>query len=192
MLLAICSAPASCSRLAAAISCTSSAVFCDSNIGGLSSLSISEYLGVRARYLDSTDIGGSSYLAHVGHAAAAIAAGKCNIALVLLAGKAATSLPGQELPESSFEPIYGPTTVAEYALVASRHRYEFGTTAEQLAEIIGFFTLAEGAQAAPSGRKRPAPARIAHLAGKEELKEAPADPSHPVEKDQLDEEFERF
>jgi acetyl-CoA C-acetyltransferase len=111
------------------------AVFCDSNIGGLSSLSVSEYLGVRARYLDSTDLGGSSYLAHVGHAAAAIAAGKCTVALVLLAGKAATPAPAPELPENGFEPIYGPTVVAEYALVAARHRYEFGTTAEQLAEV---------------------------------------------------------
>lgn len=111
------------------------AVFCDSNIGGLSSLTVSEYLGVRARYLDSTDIGGSAYLAHVGHAAAAIAAGKCSAALVLLAGKAGTPVRAPELPENAFEPIYGPTTVAEYALVAARHQYEFGTTAEQLAEI---------------------------------------------------------
>jgi acetyl-CoA C-acetyltransferase len=111
------------------------AVFCDSNIGGLSSLSISEYLGVRSRYMDSTDIGGSSYLSHIGHASAAIAAGKCHVALVMLAGKSGSQVPAPELPESSFESTYGPTVVSEYALVASRHRYEFGTTSEQLAEI---------------------------------------------------------
>ncbi|TLM68461.1 MAG: HAMP domain-containing protein [Deltaproteobacteria bacterium] len=69
---------------------------------------------------------------------------------------------------------------------------ELSGQAEQLAGIIGFFTLAEGAQAAPSGRKRAAAARIAHLAGKEERMEASADPAHPVGKDQLDEEFEQF
>lgn len=111
------------------------AVFCDSNIGGLSSLSISGYLGLRAQYLDSSDLGGSSYLSHVGHAAAAIAAGKCHVALVMLAGKATPPPPGPELPEPSFEFSYGPTVVAEYGLVASRHRYEYGTTAEQLAQI---------------------------------------------------------
>jgi acetyl-CoA C-acetyltransferase len=111
------------------------AVFCDSNIGGLSSLSISEYLGLRSRYMDSTDIGGSSYLSHIGHASAAIAAGKCHVALVMLAGKSGSQVPAPELPESSFESTYGPTVVSEYALVASRHRYEFGTTSEQLAEI---------------------------------------------------------
>jgi acetyl-CoA C-acetyltransferase len=111
------------------------AVFCDSNIGGLSSLSISEYLGLRSRYMDSTDIGGSSYLSHIGHASAAIAAGKCHAALVMLAGKSGSQVPAPELPESGFESTYGPTVVSEYALVASRHRYEFGTTSEQLAEI---------------------------------------------------------
>ena len=40
--------------------------------------------------MDSTDTGGSSYLIHVGHAAEAIAAGKCSIALITLAGKPRT------------------------------------------------------------------------------------------------------
>jgi acetyl-CoA C-acetyltransferase len=111
------------------------AVFCDVTIGGLSALSLSEYLGISPRYVDSSDIGGSSYLSHVGHAAAAIAAGKCSIALVMLAGKSSAPTPAPDLPEPGFESTYGPTVVAEYALVAQRHRHEFGTTAEQLAEI---------------------------------------------------------
>src|ERR1044071_3711289 len=40
--------------------------------------------GVRS--VDSTETGGSSYLVHVAHAAAAIAAGKCRVALITLAG----------------------------------------------------------------------------------------------------------
>ena len=41
---------------------------------------MAEYFGLRLdklSYIDSTEIGGSSPVAHVGHAAAAIAAGKC-------------------------------------------------------------------------------------------------------------------
>src|SRR5437867_768426 len=55
--------------------------FCDSNVG-FGPISMIEYLGLRVSYADCTEIGGSSYVAHVGHAAAAIAAGKCSIALV--------------------------------------------------------------------------------------------------------------
>ena len=40
-----------------------------------------DYLGLKVRHVDSTDTGGSSYLIHVAHAAQAIAAGKCRVAL---------------------------------------------------------------------------------------------------------------
>ena len=66
------------------------AYFCDGEAPGLGPLSMAEYLGLRCRYADSTEIGGSSYLSHVGHAAAAIAAGKCDVALITLAGKPRT------------------------------------------------------------------------------------------------------
>ena len=49
-----------------------------------------DYLGLKVRHFDSTDTGGCSYLVHLGHAAEAIAAGKCSIALVTLAGKPRT------------------------------------------------------------------------------------------------------
>ena len=48
---------------------------------------MADYMNLRLRHVDSTDIGGSSYIAHVAHAAAAIAAGKCNVALITLAGR---------------------------------------------------------------------------------------------------------
>jgi acetyl-CoA C-acetyltransferase len=63
------------------------AYFCDSTAPGFGPVSMAEYLGLAARYVDSTETGGSSSLAHVGHAAAAIAAGKCRVALITLAGK---------------------------------------------------------------------------------------------------------
>ena len=49
-----------------------------------------DYLGLKVRHIDSTDTGGCSYLIHLGHAAEAIAAGKCSIALITLAGKPRT------------------------------------------------------------------------------------------------------
>src|SRR6195952_1043561 len=61
--------------------------FCAGDAPGMGPLSMVDYMNLKVRHIDSTDIGGSSYLAHVGHAAEAIAAGKCSIALITLAGR---------------------------------------------------------------------------------------------------------
>src|ERR671912_2283185 len=45
-------------------------------------LSVGEYLGIRPRYSDATNIGGSSFVSHLLHAAAAIDAGLCEVALI--------------------------------------------------------------------------------------------------------------
>ena len=104
-----------------------------------------EYMGLKPRHVDSTDTGGSSYVLHVGHAAEAIAAGKCKVALITLAGRpraegmATGTVPrsrgGTPTPDEPFEFPYGPTVVNMYAMCAMRHMHEFGTTAEQLAWI---------------------------------------------------------
>jgi acetyl-CoA C-acetyltransferase len=116
--------------------------FVDGMAPGWSPLSMAESLGLdRLTWFESTESGGSSYLMHVGHAAAAIAAGKCSVALITLAGKPRSDRGraggrGPEGPESSFEWLWGVTgPVSQYALVAQRHCYEFGTTSEQLAWI---------------------------------------------------------
>ncbi|MBO0826014.1 MAG: thiolase domain-containing protein, partial [Actinobacteria bacterium] len=63
------------------------AYFCSGDAPGFGPISMADYLGLsRLRYTDSTETGGSSYIAHVGHAAAAIAMGKCTVALITLAG----------------------------------------------------------------------------------------------------------
>jgi acetyl-CoA C-acetyltransferase len=113
---------------------------CAGDAPGLGGISVAEYLGLSVRYIDSTETGGSSYLSHVGHAAAAIAAGKCSVALVTLAGKPRSApqrwSPDPAAPETAFEFSYGLTAqYASYALAASRHMYEFGTTSAQLAEV---------------------------------------------------------
>ncbi|MEM7271838.1 MAG: thiolase domain-containing protein [Actinomycetota bacterium] len=107
---------------------------------GFGPLSMIDYLGLAPTYMDSTEIGGSSYVAHVNHAAAAIAAGKCRVALISLAGKPRTggTQPGARssgAPEADFENLWGNTVVAGYAMAARRHMHEFGTTSEQLAAI---------------------------------------------------------
>lgn len=117
--------------------------FCAGDAPGLGPLSMVDYLGLRVRHVDSTDTGGSSYLVHVSHAAQAIAAGKCDIALVTLAGRprsegSSGTQPrnyGAATPDGPFEYPYGGATANMYAMVAMRHMHEYGTTAEQLAWI---------------------------------------------------------
>jgi acetyl-CoA C-acetyltransferase len=96
-----------------------------------------DYLGLKVRHIDSTDTGGCSYLIHLGHAAEAIAAGKCSIALVTLAGKPRTGpMPARPAgPEADFEAAYGATTHNAYGMCAMRHMHDYGTTSEQLAWI---------------------------------------------------------
>jgi acetyl-CoA C-acetyltransferase len=117
--------------------------FCAGDAPGLGALSMIEYMGIRPRHIDTTETGGSSYLIHVSHAAQAIAAGHCNVALITLAGRprseASSGLQprnfGANIPDQPFEAPFGPLTINSYALVAARHMHEFGTTAEQLAWI---------------------------------------------------------
>ena len=117
--------------------------FCAGDAPGLGPLSMVDYMGLKVRHVDSTDTGGSSYLIHVAHAAQAIAAGKCNIALVTLAGRprsegSSGTQPrswGAAVPDGPFEAPYGIVTTNSYAMVARRHMHEYGTTSEQLAWI---------------------------------------------------------
>ncbi len=119
--------------------------FCAGDAPGLGPLSMADYMGLRnLRHLDSTDVGGSSYVVHAGHAAEAIALGKCNVALITLAGRpradgmATGTRPrnyGADAPDVPFEFIYGPTVVNMYGMAARRHMHEYGTTSEQLAWV---------------------------------------------------------
>src|SRR6202030_2200486 len=96
-----------------------------------------DYLGLKVRHIDSTETGGCSYLIHLAHAAEAIAAGKCSIALITLAGKPRTGVmpPRASGAEADFEAAYGATTHNVYGMCAMRHMHEFGTTSQQLAWI---------------------------------------------------------
>lgn len=117
------------------------AYYCAGDAPGFGGLSMADYLGLNCTEIDSTETGGSSYLVHARHAAASIAAGHIDVALITLAGKPRTggSGPGGSMassaPEASFENLFGLNVIAGYALAAQRHMHEFGTTSEQLAEI---------------------------------------------------------
>ena len=103
-----------------------------------------DYLGLKLRHWDSTDTGGSSYLLQVGHAAEAIALGKCSVALITLAGRPRTegvatgTHPARatvQSAETAFENPYAPATANMYAMCAMRHMHQYGTTSEQLAWV---------------------------------------------------------
>ena len=117
--------------------------FCAGDAPGMGPLSMADYMGLRLTHFDSTEVGGSSYIAHVSHASQAIAAGKCNVALITLAGRPRTegrsgviARPASSaVPETTWEAPFGAVTINMYAMVAMRHMYEFGTTPEQLAWV---------------------------------------------------------
>lgn len=118
--------------------------FCAGDAPGLGGLSMAEYMGLRLRYTDTTETGGSSYVVHVRHAALAIAAGKCDVALITLAGRpraegmatgTAPRVYSDAAPDVGFESPFGPTIVNMYAMAARRHMHEFGTTSEQMAAV---------------------------------------------------------
>lgn len=117
------------------------AVFTAGNWGWAPTLMLAEYLGIQPTYTDATNIGGSSFEAHVGHAMAGISAGLFDVALITYgstqkSGRTRNRMPPEVTLAEQYERPYGlPTPVGAYALAAMRHMHQYGTTSEQLAEI---------------------------------------------------------
>ncbi len=124
-----------------------------------SAVAFAEYLGLHPTFVESTMTGGSSYEVHVEHAAAAIAAGVCDVVVSVYASTPRSDRTRRR-PRTG-RGMAGPNPVAEwelpfgirlpmgpYALAAARHMHEFGTTSEQLASIA--------VQTAGVGRTEPA------------------------------------
>jgi len=117
--------------------------FCAGDAPGMGPLAMADYMNLRLRHLDSTDLGGCSYIAHVAHAAEAIAAGRCEVALITLAGRprsaghsgAAARPAVADAPDAPWEAPFSPMTANLYGMCAQRHMHQFGTTSEQLAWI---------------------------------------------------------
>ena len=113
-------------------------LFCATAQSRLSVLGLAEYLGIDPKFIGSTIVGGSSFEFHVAHAMGAIALGLCNVALIAYGstqrtiGRKQASVREINPYETPFKPFL-PSSA--YALAASRHMHQFGTTREQLAAV---------------------------------------------------------
>ena len=109
---------------------------------GISPVELAHYLGIKPTYADGTSVGGCSFMLHVRHAAAAIAAGHAKTILIthgesgrsrVGAGgfaRAPSSLMGQfEMP---FGPV-GPPTM--FTVPVLRYMKTYGVTEEDLANV---------------------------------------------------------
>lgn len=113
---------------------------------GMAGLGLAEYFGLKPNVIDTTAVGGSSYEFHASHAKRDIAAGKCKVALLTYGSTAHSDSrrigsmgggmgAGAASPLNNMTDPWGMTLIANYAMVAQRHMYQYGTTSEQLARI---------------------------------------------------------
>lgn len=109
---------------------------------GVTANQLAEYLGIIPRYVDSTNVGGCSFIMHVEHAMLALSAGVISTALITHgeSGRSRVGVGGLGVPPNSIQGqfeapfgTFGPTTM--FSLPATRHMHEFGTTREQMAEV---------------------------------------------------------
>jgi acetyl-CoA acetyltransferase len=108
------------------------------NSNPLSGLLIAEMLGLQPKITENNRTGGSTFLSYTLMAAMALREGLCETALIFYgsnqrtsAGKLISSVK-PFLYEAPYAPIFPATS---YALAASRHMHEYGTTREQLADV---------------------------------------------------------
>jgi acetyl-CoA acetyltransferase len=103
-----------------------------------------EHLGIRPTFIDSTMLGGSSFVAHVLPAIHALASGQCNAVLVCYGSTQRTSTLSRaeigrvrkQFDPQPYELPYDPLNpISSYALAAARHMHQYGTTREHLAEV---------------------------------------------------------
>ena len=103
-----------------------------------------EHLGIKPTFIDSTMLGGSSFVAHLMPALQALESGQCNAVLVCYGSTQRTSTIGRaeianarrKLDPQPYEAPYNPLNpLSSYALVAARHMHQYGTRREHLAEV---------------------------------------------------------
>ena len=113
-------------------------LLCATSQSRTSGLALSEYLGISPAFIDTTILGGSSFMFHVAHAQAALQLGLCKLAVIAYGstqrtvGRRHASVREYNSYETPFRPFL-PSTA--YALAASRHMHQYGTTREQLAAV---------------------------------------------------------
>jgi len=105
-------------------------------------LNVVEYLKLRPKFVEGTNLGGSAFVAHMLPAMLALSAGVCDAVLVCYGSTQRTSGRREKLQartlldpfpfEAPYEPFNPPSS---YALIAARHMHQYGTTRRQLAEV---------------------------------------------------------
>ena len=120
-----------------------------------------EHLGIRPSFIDSTMLGGSSFVAHLLPAIHALATGQCNAVLVCYGSTQRTSTLSRaeigrvrrNFDPQPYETPYDPLSpLSSYALAAARHMHQYGTTREQLAEVA--LAASKWAQLNPEAQRR--------------------------------------
>jgi acetyl-CoA acetyltransferase len=113
-------------------------LLCATTQSRTSGLNLSEYLGISPAFIDTTILGGSSFMFHVGHALAAIQLGLCNVAVIAY-GSTQRSIGRQNASVREINPYETPyrpfLPSTAYALAASRHMHQYGTTRGQMAAV---------------------------------------------------------
>jgi acetyl-CoA acetyltransferase len=113
-------------------------LFCAMTQQRMSIVSLIEYLGIQPKFIGSSMTGGSSFEFHVAQAAAAIEAGLCNVAVIAY-GSTQRSVGRKQASQREVNPYETPfkpfLPTSAYALAASRHMHQYGTTRENLAEV---------------------------------------------------------
>src|SRR5439155_3502483 len=118
--------------------------FMSQGTGMLPPVELTEYMGMRPTWVDSTGVGGATWEFMVEHAYAAIAQRLTDV-VVLAYGSTARADLKKKLRSANlsfgtrgpaqFDAPWGHTLIAKYAMAARRHMHEFGTKIEELAEI---------------------------------------------------------
>ena len=120
-----------------------------------------EHLGIRPSFIDSTMLGGSSFVAHLLPAIHALSTGQCNAVLVCYGSTQRTSTLSRaeigrvrkNFDPQPYEAPYDPLSpLSSYALAAARHMHQYGTTREQLAEVA--LAASKWAQLNPEAQRR--------------------------------------
>jgi acetyl-CoA acetyltransferase len=106
-------------------------------------LEVSHHLGLTPRWLDGTMVGGCSFMLHVRHAAAAIAAGEASVVLVTHgeSGRSRVGVGGYRqnaaAPQGQFEAPFGALApYATFTVPALRFLHERGMGRRDLAEVV--------------------------------------------------------
>ena len=112
-------------------------VFAATAFHSMAAMSLSEYLGIKPKFADGSQIGGSSFLSHILTAAMALDAGLVNVAVVAYGSNQKSAGGFKTISEAMpYEAQYQPRMpVSAYALAAKRYMYEFGASREDLANV---------------------------------------------------------